>query len=86
MYFYNNIILYNNLYKSFKRIIKNAEITQYATLHTLRHTFGSQLLYKGADIPTISSLMGHSKPSITEDVYLHVSQSIAAKEIETLEI
>ncbi len=41
-------------------------------LHDLRHSFGSNLLYQGVDIITVSELMGHSSVAITLDVYAHV--------------
>ena len=43
-----------------------------ATFHSLRHTHASLLLNSGVDILTVSKRLGHSKPSITLDVYGHV--------------
>jgi integrase len=42
------------------------------TFHALRHTHVSLLLNKGVDILTISRRIGHSKASITLDVYAHL--------------
>lgn len=42
------------------------------TLHDLRHTFATILISEGADIVTVSKLMGHSSPSVTMDVYSHL--------------
>jgi len=39
--------------------------------HDLRHTFGSLKLDQGEDIAYVSKQMGHAKPSITADVYMH---------------
>jgi integrase len=41
------------------------------TFHSLRHTHASTLLNGGIDIITVSHRLGHSKPSITLDVYGH---------------
>jgi integrase len=41
------------------------------TLHDLRHTFGSHLVRTGADVVTVSTQMGHARPSITLDIYSH---------------
>ncbi len=38
--------------------------------HDLRHTFGSRLVEKGADIETVRSLLGHSSIAITQR-YVH---------------
>lgn len=41
-------------------------------LHSLRHTFVSMLLAKGADIKVISELVGHEKVSTTYNIYAHL--------------
>lgn len=41
-------------------------------LHDLRHSNVTYLLSEGTDIETVSKRIGHSKPSITSDVYGHV--------------
>lgn len=43
--------------------------------HDLRHTFASLLIAQGATILWVSRQMGHSKPSITLDVYGHLFQA-----------
>jgi integrase len=40
-------------------------------LHDLRHFAGSQLVAAGVDIRTVSARLGHSRPSITLDIYSH---------------
>ena len=49
---------------------RNAKVA--ATFHSLRHTHASVLLNAGVDILTVSKRLGHSKPSITLDVYGHI--------------
>lgn len=41
--------------------------------HGLRHTYATLLVESGGDIKTISELLGHSKVSLTLDLYVHPS-------------
>ena len=50
--------------------------------HDLRHTAASIMLKHNIPVLTVSRILGHSKPSVTLDVYGHLipgMQSIAAK-------
>jgi integrase len=40
-------------------------------LHDMRHYYASRLIRQGASIVLVSRLLGHSRPSITSDVYAH---------------
>ena len=53
------------------------------TLHTLRHTFGSQLAIKGVPIKTIQELMGHKDISMTMR-YAHLSEDTKIEAIQVL--
>lgn len=46
------------------------------TMHALRHTHGSILLYKGFSIAYISKRLGHASISMTQDIYLHVLEEL----------
>jgi integrase len=56
---------------SLKLTIQKARIERF-TLHDLRHTFASQLVMEGADLPAVQKLMGHSKITTTM-IYAHLA-------------
>ena len=72
------------LEKAAKRVYKRIG-AEGATLHSLRHTFASQLFAAGVDVLTISRTLGHASTAITMQVYVHMtaeSQEAAAAKIE----
>ena len=56
---------------SLELTVQKARVERF-TLHDLRHTFASQLVMEGADLPTVQKLMGHSKISTTM-IYSHLA-------------
>lgn len=59
--------------KSLAKACELAELED-ATLHTLRHTFGTRLAAAGVDIRTIKELMGHGEIETTMK-YVHLVES-----------
>jgi integrase len=53
------------------------------SLHTLRHSHGSQLLGAGASLPAVSKRLGHSSVYVTATVYSHAlsKDEVAAAEL-----
>ena len=54
-------------------------------LHDLRHTSATLLLANNTDIETVSKRLGHSKASVTLDVYGHAMKEMDEKAAKTLE-
>ena len=74
----------NRLSREFRKVVKVAGLP-YATLHSLRHDHVALMLADGASIKSISERLGHSKPSMTLDVYGHLLPTIQVQAAEALE-
>ena len=52
----------------------DATSIEHKGLHTTRHTFASLLFKRGADVKTVSELLGHGDTRITYNTYIHLVQ------------
>jgi integrase len=76
----------SNLRMDFNRIISEAGLPK-IRFHDLRHTAASLMLNNGVPPIVVSRILGHSKPSITMDIYGHLyhkMQGEAAKIMDDL--
>ena len=69
--------------KAVKRWVKRAGIDKHITWHCARHSFGVNLLNGGANIKTVSTLLGHSSLKHTEK-YTRASDDLMSKAINSL--
>jgi integrase len=76
----------SNVLKEYYGVLGRAGL-QKIRFHDLRHTAASLLLNNGQGILAVSKLLGHSKPSVTLDIYGHVyneSMEEVARVMESL--
>jgi integrase len=52
------------------------------TLHGLRHTHASLLLFAGVSIASVAKRLGHSSMNTTEKTYLHIIQELENKDVD----
>ncbi len=69
--------------KALRRWVKNAGIDKHITWHCARHSFAVNILNNGANIKTVSSLLGHSGLQHTEK-YTRAVDALKQAAIESL--
>ena len=68
----------NTIESLVKKYAESVWITEKVTPHTLRHSFATSLLRRGADIRSVQALLGHSSIQTTQ-IYTHVDDKYLQK-------
>lgn len=66
-----------------RKWVQASSITKDVTFHVARHTYATMLLYYGADLYTVSKLLGHSSVQITQ-VYAKVMDESKRKAVNLI--
>jgi integrase len=65
------------------RHCRNAKIPV-ISVHGLRHTHASLLLFAGVSIASVARRLGHSNITTTQKTYLHIIQELESKDIDLI--
>ena len=75
-------VIYNSTINDvLERHCKNVNIPV-ITVHGLRHTHASLLLFAGVSIASVAKRLGHSSMNTTEKTYLHIIRELENKDVD----
>lgn len=63
---FGNLVNYGNVNENLKKWAEAAGIRKHISYHTSRHSFATMMLTLGADLYTVSKLLGHSSVRHTQ--------------------
>jgi len=76
---------HRNVTRAFDNLLEATDLPSDLTIHSLRHSFATRLLERGANIKALSELLGHKSIQITLDIYGHAFKELRAETISLLD-
>ena len=73
----------DSIVKLHEKILNDAGI-EHLRFHDLRHSFATYALQSGADVKTLSCMLGHYSAGFTLDTYAHVTTDAQLKAAQTM--
>jgi integrase len=73
------------IHKSWRTAIRKAGINYRCVFYDVRHLYATKLLDRGADLLSVSALLGHASTKMTADVYGHASAQGMRRAVSLLE-
>ena len=73
--FVNGRVFNSTINKRLEALCKKASVPT-ITIHGLRHTHASLLLFAGVSIASVARRLGHSSMTTTQETYLHIIQEL----------
>ncbi len=73
----------HDLQRTLTRVCKAAGVKPFSP-HAFRHYFASKCIENGCEMIAISRQLGHSRPSITADIYAHVTEKVHADFVDKI--
>ncbi|MFC2084702.1 tyrosine-type recombinase/integrase [Bacteroidota bacterium] len=74
----------NTVYKTFKKAVRQANLDDKIHLHSLRHSFCSNLVSKGVSLYIVKELAGHESITTTQ-IYSHLQKETLEKAVNLLD-
>lgn len=75
-----NVLEARNYRNYYYKVLERLELPA-LNPHCMRHTFATQMLHSNVDVATIASILGHSSPAVTLEIYSHTNEDEKAKAV-----
>jgi integrase len=76
---------HRNLVRSFKALLKRADLPPSARLYDLRHTCATLLLSRNVHPKYVQELLGHASMALTLDTYSHIIEGMDGGTTDAIE-
>lgn len=76
--------IFNSTVNNHLRVLCEQAKVPVISVHGLRHTHASLLLFANVSIATVAQRLGHSSMTTTQETYLHIIKELEAKDSEKI--